>query len=57
MLIASESPVVSLVPGVLVPELLVRQDVWVEMGQYVARLALTEQERNEVFRLRFRIFT
>jgi putative hemolysin len=56
MLIASESPVVSLVPGVLVPELSVRQDVWLEMGQYVARLALTEQERNEVFRLRFRIF-
>ncbi|WP_213806823.1 GNAT family N-acyltransferase [Granulicella sp. dw_53] len=56
MLIASESSVVSLVPGVLLPELQPRQDVRLEMGAYVARLALTEHERAEVYRLRFRIF-
>jgi putative hemolysin len=56
MLIASESPAISLLSGVLIPELQSRQDVRLEMGAYVARLALTEQERAEVYRLRFRVF-
>src|SRR5260370_11358900 len=56
MVIGSESPGGSLVTGVLIPELQSRQDVRLEMGAYVARLALTEQERAEVYRLRFRVF-
>jgi putative hemolysin len=56
MLTARESPAISLVPGVLIPELQPRQDVRLEMGAYVARLALTEQAREEVYRLRFRVF-
>jgi putative hemolysin len=56
MLIASESPAISLVPGVLIPELQSRPAVRLEMGPYIARLALTEQERTEVYRLRFRVF-
>jgi putative hemolysin len=56
MLFARESSIASLLPGVLIPELPIRQGVWLEHGAYVARMALTEQEQNEVFRLRFRIF-
>jgi putative hemolysin len=56
MLIASESPVSSLMSGVLIPEMPLLQDVRLESGAYVARLAMTERERDEVYRLRFRIF-
>jgi putative hemolysin len=34
----------------------VKSDLRLESGPYVARLALTEQERNETYRLRFMVF-
>jgi putative hemolysin len=34
----------------------VKSDLRLEAGAYVARLALTEQERNETYRLRFMVF-
>jgi len=33
-----------------------RRSVWLEAGPYVARLAITEQERASAFRLRFMVF-
>jgi len=33
-----------------------KSDLRLEFGQYVARLALTDQERNETYRLRFMVF-
>jgi len=57
MLIASESSAALLLPGLIeVLPLLPKTDVRLEMGPYVARLALTEKERAEVYRLRFTIF-
>jgi putative hemolysin len=57
MLTASESPVVSQLPAVsYVPASFTRQDIRLEAGQYIARLALTAEERAEAFRLRFVVF-
>ncbi len=57
MLIASESPAVGLlsIPGV-VSQMALRQDVRLEAGPYVARLAMTAEERMAVYRLRFLVF-
>lgn len=57
MLIASESSAALLPPSVTeFSQLVAKTDVRLEMGQYVARLALTQKERAEVYRLRFTIF-
>jgi putative hemolysin len=57
MLIASESTFVTLLPeSALNPHLLPRQDLRLEAGQYVARLAVTAEDRAEAFRLRFVVF-
>ena len=57
MLIASESSVVNLLPERAVAhQLPSKQDIRLEAGQYVARLALTAEERADVFRLRFVVF-
>jgi putative hemolysin len=57
MQIASESPVVSLLPTrAAVPQLPSKKDIRLEAGQYVARLALTEKEKAEAYRLRFLVF-
>jgi putative hemolysin len=39
-----------------VPQLPSKRDIRLEAGSYVARLALTEQERAAAYRLRFLVF-
>jgi len=57
MLTANESPALLLLPSVASsPQLPSKRDLRLEAGPYVARLALTERERTETYRLRFRIF-
>lgn len=65
MLIASESTSVLLPPAIFptsphrlepLPQLPSRRTFQLEAGPYIARLALTEQERAETFRLRFLVF-
>jgi putative hemolysin len=57
MLTARESSFVPFVP-VRTSDLFLhdKKDIFLEAGPYVARLALTEKERDEAFRLRFVVF-
>jgi putative hemolysin len=70
MLTATASPSVPLLPSavlvlpaidftpqiVAAPTAPAKEDLRLESGPYVARLALTEQERNDTYRLRFMVF-
>jgi putative hemolysin len=70
MLTATASPFVPLLPSavldlpaidftpqiVAAPKAPAKEDLRLESGPYVARLALTEQERNDTYRLRFMVF-
>jgi putative hemolysin len=57
MLTAAESPSVVLLPNrSAVPQLPSKKDIRLEWGNYVARLALTEEERAAAYRLRFVVF-
>src|SRR5260370_17830741 len=50
------SPVALLPTRALAPQLPSKRDIRLEAGAYVARLALTEQERPSAYRLRFLVF-
>src|SRR3984957_8238684 len=50
------SPAVLLPNRALVPQLPSKRDIRLAAGSYVARLALTEQERAAAYRLRFLVF-
>ena len=50
------SPVALLPTRALAPQLPSKRDIRLEAGAYVARLALTEQERTAAYRLRFLVF-
>jgi putative hemolysin len=57
MLIVTESPSVVLLPDqAAVPQLPSKRDIRLEAGDFVVRLALTEEERTAAFRLRFLVF-
>jgi putative hemolysin len=57
MLRVAESPSNVLLPNrSAVPQLPSKKDIRLEMGNYVARLALTEEERAAAYRLRFVVF-
>src|SRR5580698_4288071 len=57
MLTASASSPALLLPNrALAPELPSKRDIRLEAGEYVARLALTEEEKAAAFRLRFLVF-
>jgi len=57
MLTVTESPSIVLLPNRAVsPELPSKRDIRLEAGEYVARLALTEEEKASAFRLRFLVF-
>ena len=53
----SESPAVLLLPAkALTPQLPSKRDIRIEASGYIARLALTHQDRAAAFRLRFVVF-
>jgi putative hemolysin len=56
MLTVTESPMVLLPNRAVSPELPSKRDIRLEAGEYVARLALTEEEKAAAFRLRFLVF-
>jgi putative hemolysin len=57
MLTISESPSVVLLPNQAVaPQLPSKRDIRLEAGDFVARLALNEEERMAAYRLRFLVF-
>jgi putative hemolysin len=57
MLTVTESPSIVLLPNrAVTPELPSKRDIRLEAGEYVARLALTEEEKAAAFRLRFLVF-
>jgi putative hemolysin len=57
MTTVSESPVLALLPAkALAPQLPSKKDIRLEAGGYVARLALTNAERAQAYRLRFVVF-
>jgi putative hemolysin len=57
MLIVTQSPSVVFLPGQIdVPQLPLKNDLRLEAGDFVARLALTEEDRAAAFRLRFLVF-
>jgi putative hemolysin len=56
MLTVAESSVVLLPNRPVVPQLPSKKDIRLEVGDFVARLALTEEERMAAFRLRFLVF-
>jgi putative hemolysin len=57
MLIVTESPSVVLLPNqAAIPQLPSKKDIRLEAGDFVARLALTEEERMAAYRLRFLVF-
>jgi putative hemolysin len=57
MIIVTESPSVVLLPNrAVTPQLPSKQDIRLEAGEFVARLALTEEERMAAYRLRFVVF-
>jgi putative hemolysin len=57
MLTVAESPSIVLLPSrSAVPQLPSKKDIRLEAGNYVARLALTEEERAAAYRLRFVVF-
>ncbi|MGD0446313.1 MAG: GNAT family N-acyltransferase [Edaphobacter sp.] len=56
MLTAAESSVVLLPNRPAVPQLPSKRDIRLETGDFVTRLALTEEERMSAFRLRFLVF-
>ena len=57
MLTVAQSPSVVLLPNQAVtPQLPSKRDIRLEAGDFVARLALTEEERMAAYRLRFLVF-
>src|SRR6202789_3294967 len=54
--VAGKLPVVLLPNQAVSPQLPSKRDVWLEMGDFPVRLALTEQERAAAYRLRFLVF-
>ncbi|HTC76921.1 MAG TPA: GNAT family N-acyltransferase [Edaphobacter sp.] len=57
MLTVTQSPSVVLLPNQAVtPQLPSKRDIRLEVGDFVARLALTEEERMAAYRLRFLVF-
>src|SRR5882757_4484275 len=57
MLTVTQSPSVVLLPNQAVaPQLPSKRDIRLEAGDFVARLALTEDERMAAYRLRFLVF-
>jgi len=57
MLTVAQSPSVVLLPNQAVaPQLPSKRDIHLEAGDFVARLALTEEERMAAYRLRFLVF-
>jgi putative hemolysin len=57
MLTVSESPSAALLPNrAMVPQLPSKKDIRLEAEDFVVRLALTEEERMEAYRLRFLVF-
>lgn len=53
----SESSALVLLPSrALAPQLPSKRDIWLESNGYVARLALTDEDRAAAFRLRFLVF-
>ncbi|HEY4382542.1 MAG TPA: GNAT family N-acyltransferase [Acidobacteriaceae bacterium] len=57
MLSVSESPAVLLLPArALAPQLPSKRDIQVDADGYIARLALTQEDRAAAFRLRFVVF-
>jgi len=57
MLTVTQSPSVVLLPNQAVaPQLPSKRDIRLEAGDFVARLALTEEERVAAYRLRFLVF-
>ena len=57
MLTVTASPSVVLLPHqAVVPQLPSKKDIRLEAGDFVARLALTEEERTAAYRLRFLVF-
>src|SRR5580692_9516 len=57
MLTVTQSPSVILLPNQAVaPQLPSKRDIRLEAGDFVARLALTEEERMAAYRLRFLVF-
>jgi hypothetical protein len=57
MLTVTQSPSVVLLPNQAVtPQLPSKKDIRLEAGDFVARLALTEEERAAAYRLRFLVF-
>jgi len=57
MITVAESPSIALLPNrSVVPQLPSKKDIRLEAGNYVARLALTEEERAAAYRLRFVVF-
>lgn len=52
-----QSPSIVLLPNkAAAPQLPAKRDIRLEAGEYIARLALTEQERAAAYRLRFLVF-
>src|ERR1700733_13840509 len=57
MLIVTESPSAVLLPNQAVaPQLPSKRDIRLEVGDFLARLALTDEERMAAYRLRFLVF-
>jgi putative hemolysin len=57
MLTVTQAPSIGLLPNqAVVPQLPSKRDVRLEAGNFVARLALTEEERMAAYRLRFLVF-
>ena len=57
MLTVTQSPSVVLLPNrAVAPQLPSKRDIRLEAGDFVARLALTEEERMAAYRLRFLVF-
>jgi putative hemolysin len=57
MLTVTQSPSVVLLPNqAAAPQLSSKKDIRLEVGDFIARLALTEEERMAAYRLRFLVF-
>ncbi|GGG71338.1 GNAT family N-acetyltransferase [Edaphobacter dinghuensis] len=57
MLTATGTPAVELLPDQTVTtQFLIKKDIRLEAGRYIARLALRDGEREAAYRLRFRVF-